>query len=295
MGFLLKKDKASYKTFSPEKQESSETPRSPLGRRHSPDSFTSLERDPFAAPLGSPLPFNSQFASLSLHHHDRLRFMGFAPSVLEGVRSTIRATYSRGLQSERVYGGAHEFKVHGRPWYGQGSDAIQSRILVREVLAYLFTQGYILHITTDISKKPDDKDTLIFRKQQSPPPPSDWLAISFNRYDKIRLIGAEVQLIDGVRSVLKSSQILQEEYWKDVTSNAYEFKCKGYPWSPSGEATMATRMLLLRLFEALESQGWSMYASIDQNAAAGEHESETDSWYCVRNQAWEPGMPVFHR
>lgn len=248
----------------------------------------------YAAPAYA--PFRTTFASLSLHRSDRIRLLGFPTPEIAGVRHVIQTCYNKGLQAEQVYGGAHEFKLYGNPWYGQSSDAIPSRIVMRSILAYLFSAGWILHTSTDVSKKTLDKDSLLFRKQQNPPPPSDWIAISFNTMDRLRLIGADAQLISDFKSLLSSMHLLQSDIgWKDRASGAWEFKLNGYPWNASGEETMRTRMLLLRMLECLENSGWSLYASIDQNTGSSENSSETDTWYCVRERGWVPGSAVFHR
>ena len=167
---------------------------------------------------------------------------------------------------------------------------------MREVFAYLFAVGWILHASTDVSKKEFDKDTLIFRKQQTPPPESEWMSISFNQTDRLRLIGdPDGKLREAFRGMLKGMSLLQEEGWKDVGRNAWEFKLNGHPWRATGEETMSTRLLLLKLVETMERGGWSLYASVDQNEGRGESTSETDSWFCVREKGWSEGSTVFHR
>ncbi|KAL2060337.1 hypothetical protein VTL71DRAFT_9732 [Oculimacula yallundae] len=241
-------------------------------------------------------PFRTAFASLSLHRSDRIRLLSFPQSEIDGIRAVIRQTYTKGLQDEQKYGGSHEFKLYGHPWYGQTSDAITSRVVVREILAYLFSVGWILHASTDVSKKVEDKDTLFFRKQQQPPPASEWVSISFNRSDRLRLIGADEQLRFAFKNLLSEMRLLQEDCgWKDQSLKAWEFKINGYPWLASGEETMRTRLLLMRMLECLECSGWSLYASIDQSSASGNDTSETDTWYCVRERGWVPGSAVFHR
>jgi hypothetical protein len=252
------------------------------------------------SPLASQPPptysaFKTTFASLSLHRSDRIRLLQFPQADIDGLRAAINASYPFGIQSEQKYGISHEFKLRSYPWSGQGRDAIPSRIVMREILAYLFRNGWIFHASTDCSKKGLDKDTIVFRKQQTPPPESEWIAISFNQYDRLRLIGADEVLTSSVREVLQSMRLLQEELWKDRSLNAREFKIHGRPWVASGMETMSTRLLLLRLLECLERHGLSLYASIDQSQGHGEGTSETDSWYCVRDKAWVPGGHVFHR
>lgn len=166
---------------------------------------------------------------------------------------------------------------------------------MREILAHLYRNGWIFHVSTDCSKKELDADTIMFRKQPVPPPEAEWIAISFNQSDRLRLIGADEMLAAAVREVLVSMRLLQEESWKDRALGAREFKINGRPWVASGEQTMSTRLLLLRLLECLEKNGFSLYASIDQSQGQGEGTSETDSWYCVRDKSWVPGGHVFHR
>lgn len=190
---------------------------------------------------------------------------------------------------------SYEFKVHGNPWYGQTDDAITSRHLIKGILAHLFRIGWILHASTDVSKKEFDKDTLFFRKQETPPPASQWISITFNQSDRLRLISADQALIGDVRNLLSSLNLLQQDKgWKDQALGAWEFKIRGCPWMASGEETMTTRFLLLKMIECLETHGWSLYASVDQSTG-GENVSETDSWYCVKDKNWVPGMAVFHR
>ncbi len=247
-------------------------------------------------PSPSYAPFRTSFASLSLHASDRIRLLQFPQSDIAQIRNVLQRSWAQGIQAEQIYATSYEFKLRGNPWYGQGSESVAARVLVRELLAYLFSMGWILHATTDTSKKQTDKDTLSFRKQQSAPPPSEWIAISFNYSDRLRLIGAPKNLIDEMRLLLQNTKLLQADNgWKDKVLGAWEFKLNGYPWKAAGEETMSTKLLLLRMLEILERHGWSLYASVDQNTATGEHTSETDSWYCVRDRSWVEGAAVFHR
>jgi len=56
----------------------------------------------------------------------------------------------------------------------------------------------------------------------------------------------------------------------------HEIKCRGYPWYASGEDTIKVREMVLILMEVLEEEGWTVYASIDQQSNGGDL-SETDT------------------
>ncbi|KAL4255222.1 hypothetical protein AB1N83_012552 [Pleurotus pulmonarius] len=161
-----------------------------------------------------------------------------------------------------------------------------------QVLADLYNAGWVLFASTDISKNGMDKDSCLFRYQQPAPPPCSWMSISFNRGDRLRLIGAPQEIIAPFGRVM--GPLLQKEGF--IEHGAYEFKCKGWPWYAMGGDTVATRVLLLRILALLESFGFSLYASIDQSIGAGGDAttSETDTWYCCRQLSWTPGAPVFH-
>jgi hypothetical protein len=242
--------------------------------------------------------FRTSFASISLHKTDRIRLLQFPPEDIAAIRAIIKQNWGSGIQDERTYANSHEFKCIGNPWSGQGADSIPARILMCGILAYLYSCGWILTASTDISKSILEKDTMIFRKQVVPPPPSEWMAISFNQGDRLRLIGAPTELIVEFQVLLKAMGLWQEGAWKDRTLNAWEFKLNGWPFKSSGSETMAPRLLLLRMLETLEMGGWSLYATIDQNnGRSGNNHAATgtDSWYCQRAVDWVPGNSVLHR
>ena len=113
----------------------------------------------------------------------------------------------------------------------------------------------------------------------------------------MRLLGAPRDLLAALAGMLASMRLLQEQTVKDAASAHYELKLFGYPWAASGEATMHSRVLILKLVELLEMHGWSLYASIDQNnGPSGDSSySETDCWYCVKSSDWTPGSIILHR
>lgn len=232
-------------------------------------------------------PFHATFASMSLSGVDRVSLLQFRHEDIVALHSVVQSSWHLGIQTVRKFPLSYEFKLNGSPWRGQGSDAIPARILMRSILAYLFSAGWILQAATDVGKKEHDKSTLIFRKQETPPPESEWIAISFNQTNKLRLIGANTQLITAFRSMLKGTRVLQGESWKDKSRNTWEFKIQGTSWVATGEQRTVARMLLLKMVETLERYGWNLYASVNQNEAYMGHSRKTDSWFCVRKKGWD--------
>ncbi|KAL4402373.1 hypothetical protein ACI68E_000138 [Malassezia pachydermatis] len=261
-------------------------------------SLTSHIQEPDSGVPADFFTFQTCFASLSLHMTDRIRFIGFSPEALATVRQVVQQTWQPGIQNERPYGGSHEIKLYGNPWRGIMGEAISSRRLMRNILAALYSQGWILTISTDISKKVTDKDTLIFRHQTPSPPPCEWISIAFSNADLIRFISAPRELVDDVAKDL--GPILSRPTPLQHSEGVLELKLSGSPWYAEGRATMSARQAILQLVMTLERHGFSVYASIDQKET-GRHghestgSSETDTWHLCRTVGWQPGLPIFHR
>ena len=237
---------------------------------------------------------NNTFASLSMHMDDRLRLMQFSDADFQAIRRTINTCWPKGVQDEKEYHGSHEFKLRGNPWRGSGNDAVYARRFMCKVLETLANIGWVVVVSTDISKTTNDKDTLLFRYQRPPPAPCDWMAISFSNNDLIRFIDAPLPLIDYM---IENLGAFIQRHERHQLEGAYEFKLHGYPWYTSGGDTMKARQIALKLLEGLDYNGWTIYASVDQKTTAGGNSnmsmSETDTWHCCRPIGWTPGLPAY--
>lgn len=88
-------------------------------------------------------------------------------------------------------------------------------------------------MSTDISQKAQDKDLLIFR-EGALPPPCQFLAISFNDSDRLRIISGSngtstanvtpYDVINAIKNVWGGN--VQKEQWK-IQGIAWEFKLAG--------------------------------------------------------------------
>jgi len=225
-----------------------------------------------------------------MHTEDKLRFLQFPTETINMCRKVIATTWKRGIQEERDYGGSVEVKVFGHPWRGASDEAIGARRLICALLGALHGQGWVLTLCTDISKKNWDKDTLIFRHQVPSPAECDWCCIAFSRMDRIKFIDVSPEIYTALISRLGPTQV--QGHWPH-SQGVYEVKLSGTPWYANGTATMEVRAMLLVLLEILESEGWTVYASVDQKNGT-DKQTETDTWHCCRPKGWERGAPVYH-
>ena len=182
-----------------------------------------------------------------------------------------------------------------------GAEAVTSRQLMNRILAALFAQGWILNLSTDISKCTSDLDTLLFRHQVPTPAPCEWLAISFSNSNEIRFLWDITKqqhydpVVDAWISVLGSALKSHNPHKK--VPGCHQLELKGRPWRAYGEGSIHARILLLQFLTTLEQHGWTIYASIDQKLQRGNDNpsGDTDTWHCCKPTGWQPGMPVFHK
>jgi hypothetical protein len=69
-------------------------------------------------------------AGVTINMSDRLRFIRFPSTIIDVVRQAIITGWRRGINKEKQNIDFHEFKLNGNPWWGQGEEAISSRILM---------------------------------------------------------------------------------------------------------------------------------------------------------------------
>jgi len=248
----------------------------------------------FSSSQPSPLytSLRSTFASVSLHRTDRLRFLGFPPTIIDSMRRVIITNWPRGIQAERPYEGSTEFKLSGNPWTSNlAAEAMSARRMMTQILAALASQGWMLALSTDISRKSTDKDTLLFRHNGTIPAPMEWLTISFSKQDRLRFVDAPE---DVIRTACTAFSRMTQNTGPLAERGVFELKFAGNPWRASGGETMDARKILLVLMELLEAHGFTVYGSIDQKATASENVGETDTWHVCRQVGWNPSMPVYH-
>jgi hypothetical protein len=223
-------------------------------------------------------------ATLSLCHSDCLQLMQFSEAEIDGIRQVIQRCWvcrDPAIQSERFHLALmYEFKLRGHLWYDR-KDVIQARILVREIFAYLYSIGWIFSFSVDVSR-----NTFVFKKQETLPPPVTWLCIFFAGRDKLRLTGAPSEVVAAFREILRAYGPLQSEAWKDQSLDVYEFKLRGFPWYGSGDELINVRVMVLHFVAVLETLGWSSYAHICLDLSADSSRGKVDTWYYVKPNDW---------
>lgn len=232
----------------------------------------------------SPSLGGTVFAMMSMHKRDKLRFLHFPEDIYTAAESIITNSWPPGVQEQKMYGESYEYKLKGSPWGMMGhQEGVGSRILLRNMFAFLHRRGWVLVTPLSHSVRPGTKDSLIFKKKQgspSPPPSVDWLVLAFMHTKKLRVIGDEPGVMKSLREAFEGMDVFESDEW---TYDSFEFKFKYAPWRAHGEATVKARLLLLQIIEVMDGQGWVSYCACKQRTDSDDVK-HPDTWYFVKKK-----------
>ncbi|KAF9916073.1 hypothetical protein FBU30_001553 [Linnemannia zychae] len=228
---------------------------------------------------------------ITLNEGDKIRLIGVPSSLISPLREGIVFFWGKKIQREQEYFGSHEFKLTGNPWVGYGSDHVPARRLITKILRVMAAHGWNLLQSADVSKKPQDKDSLFF---VSVDPtlmasvktiPVDMFCISFGSSDMLRVIDATPEVAASVRQAI----LTQWKYGvkkEETLPNVKEFKLNNNPWYPDGEETVYSRMMLSQILANLLAMGYKLYTSTDISIGGG-NGNDIESWVFRRiGDAW---------
>ena len=192
------------------------------------------------------------------------------------VRQAIQQSWPLGIQNEGMYKEIFEFKCKGNPWEGQGESAVYGKLLVVALIRNFAQKGWKLIAGCDISKKRFDVDSLFFEKTL-PDPLAAVFAISFNKTDRIRIIGGDPQLIAHFQHIITSGWPSGIQAQRDY-AGSLELKLKGVPWYATGYGVVEKNKFLVHILQSFKSLGYGLNASIDLTRYTSDFVSEVDCW-----------------
>lgn len=159
---------------------------------------------------------------VSLSSQDSLQLINAPESMRSVFKEAVAAGYSYGIQEERPYGADYELKLRGYPWNSANlEEGIFARRLLLEVFRRFDQHRYQFYGTANLK---GTADCLFFIYDEHQVPGScQYMMISLNQNDRIRLIDSPQNVIDCTRQIIT-------QYWKNglqAESNlnlAWEFK-----------------------------------------------------------------------
>jgi hypothetical protein len=85
-------------------------------------------------------------------------------------------------------------------------------------------------------------------------------------------------LITAIKEVLEDLGYFAKGGW---SNDSFEFSLKGWPWRSRSESGVKLRIMLMRLFEALEGHRWKLYTACVMRSGT-DSERCLDTWFFVR-------------
>jgi hypothetical protein len=297
----------------------------PSGPSHPPPAYTTTS--------------SSSFATLSFDSADKLRLVQFPFPLATAISTQLKTWWPAGIQRERIYAvHSYEFKLKGWPFGGiaLGKDYVKGMRLVRDLLAFLYERGWVVEVGLAHEKAVDASDTLVFRQRRRGgkmlggekgldggeddiviPPEADWLVLSLEASDRLRVIydppsgvvrpSTEEVSGSNEKSAASSSEMPREHDYDELgvliqalkeafiaidyfqsgkwTHDSFEFKLKGWAWSEVGEKAVKVRRLVLGIIETMERFGWRSYTTLQKRGQ--EKVRGTDTWFFVREKGWD--------
>jgi len=225
------------------------------------------------------------FITLGLNSRDQLRVIAktkdrFFNNVVDSLREVIKKHWHRGLQDEWAGSRGHIFKFKGSPWWTDGAETVETRIVVCKILEAMLTLGWRITCATDISRKIQDKSTFIFKNVRY----STTVGVpcvSFNESDKIRAINMPGECIGAIQEVLN-------RLWTVTRTQTYgrstEWKLAGSIWDFSNYYGKA---LALHILSTMNRFHYALYTSADVSAKfvhrknAPDYPLDVHSWFFV--------------
>ncbi|KAF9110862.1 hypothetical protein BGX27_005779 [Mortierella sp. AM989] len=259
-----------------------------------------------AAPpsYGSLTPIQSssiRICTISLLDKNKIRLIGTPPPLTPLLRSTIITCWGT-ILDESNYSGAHEFKLSGAPFRGEGPDLVRSRRLLLGLLYTMARAGWDLLQATDVSRREQDNDTLFFEYAGSIGGSSsssgtvtpggidaaglrevELFAVSFNRTDRIRVISqqspeATFRMMELIKQAVASQWKYGIQSEKDYCG-AMEIKLQGNPFGARGDQSVYARMMQAQMIANFRAEGFKLYTSI--GLGTGKDGKDVESWISI--------------
>ncbi|KAF9370419.1 hypothetical protein CPC16_003719 [Podila verticillata] len=174
---------------------------------------------PSYSTLTAPYMEVARVCVITLNENDKIRLIATSPELVQAVRQ---------VQREQDYADAHEFKLEGYPWQGDGKESVMCRRLLTHIMRNMAAYGWSLIQAVDMSKKQMDKDSFFFELRPVVDFKADLFAISFNKSDGIRVVDAP-QVVLAVRQAIVAQWKEGIQHEKEY-EGSIEFKLLGNPF-----------------------------------------------------------------
>jgi hypothetical protein len=217
-----------------------------------------------SAPEFSTLPY----IGIGLSSNDSLLFVNLPANLEQPLREAIQIAWRLGHQEWKYNDGVLKVKLSGTPWESFEEEAIQSKILIQEIIATLRRHqwAFVCNVNTK-----GTTDSLFFKFDPTivPGESTEFCTISLNRDDRLRLIKVKEDVISRIRQVIEAVWGRDKIQKEKNRYGCWEFKLAGIPWHLTSDESIKARYLVLKVLEGMREKGWHAIAAIDMSRRGG--------------------------
>ena len=212
-----------------------------------------------------------EYGMICFNRSDRLRLIDFDenPNVTSTVIRSLVNDYRAKHPQTQESSGTTEFKLDGNPFLATGKEVVESRLMIAGVLAAVRELGYQVVAGFDLSRKPEDKTSILFRKQGGEG--NFLLHACIAPFDEnvLHLINFPSDIRQELHEVVEQYYpygIQSETY---ITPHCLEIRLNGRPWNDSfgghGRRTdnFHARSMMMLLLKKANRYGWELILSAD--------------------------------
>ncbi|OXA49714.1 hypothetical protein Fcan01_15832 [Folsomia candida] len=153
--------------------------------------------------------------------------------------------------------------LKGEHLYPDFLESFQHWRLLAAILFQLAREGWQILQSLDPTRKQNDKDTMFFEIAK-PDPHAEIFVMSFNRFDRIRLINPPNSKVVDTFKATVSKEWPPGICGQRIYYGADELELFGNPWATrKKEESIAAKQLVAHLIYAMKRIGYKLYAAVD--------------------------------
>lgn len=205
------------------------------------------------------VPIGFRYFGLMFAKSDKLWLL-MAPSQIIDITKVVINNYWK-WEDEVITDGFCELSLKGEPW-SDSSTHLQVKYFVCSLLKEYYTIGWHIKSSSYLQKLDNKTSVLIFELLE--PVSTSIICLSLKETDLIQVL-APINLIPLIKETIIGNWPLGIEDERHV-GKGYEFKLRGYPWSPSGYDSIESfynTILVNAIIANLYYQGWVFASAID--------------------------------
>ncbi|VUC37405.1 unnamed protein product [Clonostachys rosea] len=206
-----------------------------------------------------PSGFKSSMASIVFFDADKIQFYRFPEEIITIMHSLFTETWDEGVREVKDYEKARQIRLYGVPFKWDRDHNKETRAMLLKIISTLHDLGWIIYTAADFNERDTSRTSLVFRYQVPAPPPCNWLSVSMEDHNHLRI--APLPHPDLISALLEVFG--DEVYKKRVTDSDIIMKFSSQVFNSDHDDAALLNDLMLSMLEAFEKFGYTIYTNFN--------------------------------